>query len=188
MLYKGEVYYVKFSLLLIKVIVCIPQYHCWKCGDIYCSKCIQKHTPLAGHYSQKPVPVCKQCYKVIKSSRSSVSLQQYSEEHTLSEDLVISSPDGEWSSSLDNSYYITWKHFCCIIKAQNIRSKHFHAIFCRMYSLEISSVSSNCVPLDGVSMLENVTTFCLSYFVMRCPYALFCIPWCNIVVLLFLEM
>ncbi|XP_067945477.1 myotubularin-related protein 6-like isoform X2 [Watersipora subatra] len=58
------------------------RYHCCKCGSVFCSKCIQRHTPLAGHYSQKPVPVCKDCYKAIKSRKSMLNLQRYSEQHT----------------------------------------------------------------------------------------------------------
>jgi len=72
------------------------RYHCWKCGNVFCTKCIERHTPLAGHYSQKPVPVCKTCYKAIKNSKSTISLQKYAEQHTLAEDptsATATSPD-----------------------------------------------------------------------------------------------
>ncbi|XP_014670869.1 PREDICTED: myotubularin-related protein 6-like [Priapulus caudatus] len=47
------------------------KYHCWRCGEVFCTRCIGKHTPLPGHYSQRPVPVCRSCYKHIKSVASS---------------------------------------------------------------------------------------------------------------------
>lgn len=78
-------------ILLTKII--LLQYHCCKCGGVYCSKCIQRNTPLAGHYSQKPVPVCKLCLKSIKASKSTISLQKYGEQHMLAEDLTPTSPD-----------------------------------------------------------------------------------------------
>ncbi|XP_078601978.1 phosphatidylinositol-3,5-bisphosphate 3-phosphatase MTMR6-like isoform X1 [Branchiostoma floridae x Branchiostoma japonicum] len=42
------------------------KYHCWRCGDIFCTRCIDKQTPIPGHYSQRPVPVCRTCYKHLK--------------------------------------------------------------------------------------------------------------------------
>ena len=79
--------------LTCRCLISYLQYHCWKCGNVFCTKCIQRHTPLAGHYSQKPVPVCKTCYKAIKNSKSAISLQKYAEQHTLAEDLNATSPD-----------------------------------------------------------------------------------------------
>lgn len=38
--------------------------HCWRCGDIFCTRCILS-APLSGHYSGKPVPVCRGCFKMI---------------------------------------------------------------------------------------------------------------------------
>ncbi|CAH1777080.1 unnamed protein product [Owenia fusiformis] len=46
------------------------KYHCWKCGNVFCTRCIDRHIPLPGHYSQRPVPVCRPCYKEIKHSPS----------------------------------------------------------------------------------------------------------------------
>lgn len=41
------------------------KYHCWKCGDVFCMRCIDKHTKLPGHLSHKSVPVCRPCYEKI---------------------------------------------------------------------------------------------------------------------------
>lgn len=38
--------------------------HCWRCGDIFCTRCILS-IPLPGHYSEKPVPVCRGCFKIV---------------------------------------------------------------------------------------------------------------------------
>lgn len=38
--------------------------HCWRCGDIFCTRCILS-SPLPGHYSGKPVPVCRGCFKTV---------------------------------------------------------------------------------------------------------------------------
>lgn len=46
------------------------KYHCWKCGDIFCTRCIDKMTSLPGHLSRRPVPVCRQCYASLKRSSS----------------------------------------------------------------------------------------------------------------------
>ncbi|XP_066999701.1 myotubularin-related protein 8 isoform X4 [Anabrus simplex] len=46
------------------------KYHCWKCGEVFCTRCIDKHTPLPGHMSQRAVPVCKPCYREIRRSSS----------------------------------------------------------------------------------------------------------------------
>ncbi|XP_064637121.1 myotubularin-related protein 8-like isoform X3 [Lineus longissimus] len=51
------------------------KYHCWKCGSVFCTRCIARHVPLLGHYSQRPVPVCKTCYKEIKHSPSLTDFQ-----------------------------------------------------------------------------------------------------------------
>ncbi|XP_078370553.1 phosphatidylinositol-3,5-bisphosphate 3-phosphatase MTMR6-like isoform X2 [Oculina patagonica] len=42
------------------------KYHCWNCGEVFCKRCIDKQCTLPGHYSDNRVPVCKQCYKVLK--------------------------------------------------------------------------------------------------------------------------
>nr|CAD7266644.1 unnamed protein product [Timema shepardi] len=61
----------------VKVCVCtLPfdhfsmKYHCWKCGDVLCMRCIYKHTALPGHLSQRAVPVCRPCYQQIRHSLS----------------------------------------------------------------------------------------------------------------------
>ncbi|KAL5012393.1 hypothetical protein ScPMuIL_010944 [Solemya velum] len=46
------------------------KFHCWKCGEVFCTRCIARNIPLPGHYSQRPVPVCRQCYKEIRHSPS----------------------------------------------------------------------------------------------------------------------
>lgn len=46
------------------------QHHCWKCGNIYCTRCIDRYMPLPGHESKRPVPVCKACFKELKNSPS----------------------------------------------------------------------------------------------------------------------
>lgn len=49
------------------------KYHCWKCGDVFCTRCIDKHIPLPGHLSQRAVPVCRPCYNLITKSSSTES-------------------------------------------------------------------------------------------------------------------
>ncbi|CRK92483.1 CLUMA_CG006044, isoform B [Clunio marinus] len=39
--------------------------HCWRCGEIFCTRCIDKTFPLPGHNSGKPVPVCRACLKIV---------------------------------------------------------------------------------------------------------------------------
>lgn len=46
------------------------KFHCWKCGEVFCTRCIARNIPLPGHYSHRPVPVCKPCYKEIRHSPS----------------------------------------------------------------------------------------------------------------------
>ncbi|KAK2184782.1 hypothetical protein NP493_253g03029 [Ridgeia piscesae] len=46
------------------------KYHCWSCGDIYCTRCIDRMMALPGHLSQQAVHVCKACYKDMKQSPS----------------------------------------------------------------------------------------------------------------------
>lgn len=42
--------------------------HCWKCGNVFCCRCIDKTATLAGHNSGNPVPVCRPCFKSISQS------------------------------------------------------------------------------------------------------------------------
>ncbi|XP_030557838.1 myotubularin-related protein 6 isoform X3 [Drosophila novamexicana] len=37
--------------------------HCWRCGEIFCERCIDKNVALPGHDSGKAVPVCRGCYR-----------------------------------------------------------------------------------------------------------------------------
>ncbi|XP_056012454.1 myotubularin-related protein 6-like isoform X2 [Ostrea edulis] len=46
------------------------KFHCWKCGEVFCMRCITKNIPLPGHSSRRPVPVCRPCYKEIRHSPS----------------------------------------------------------------------------------------------------------------------
>ncbi|XP_076467720.1 phosphatidylinositol-3,5-bisphosphate 3-phosphatase MTMR8-like isoform X2 [Babylonia areolata] len=48
----------------------VKKFHCWKCGNVFCMRCIAHNTALPGHYSRKPVPVCKPCYKALRRSPS----------------------------------------------------------------------------------------------------------------------
>ncbi|CAF1282534.1 unnamed protein product, partial [Didymodactylos carnosus] len=48
------------------------KYNCWRCGEIYCPRCIQLNHPLPGLYSNRHAPVCKTCAKSMKSSPSFV--------------------------------------------------------------------------------------------------------------------
>ena len=49
------------------------QSHCWRCGEVFCTRCLDKQTPLPGHASHRPVPVCRSCYKEIRLSSSSIT-------------------------------------------------------------------------------------------------------------------
>lgn len=49
------------------------KYHCWKCGEVFCIRCIDKQTQLPGHESQRPVPVCRPCYRELKAGCSEPS-------------------------------------------------------------------------------------------------------------------
>ncbi|XP_013792986.1 myotubularin-related protein 6-like [Limulus polyphemus] len=46
------------------------KFHCWSCGDVYCIRCIDKRIPLQGHYSKRPVSVCRHCYKELMRTNS----------------------------------------------------------------------------------------------------------------------
>ncbi|XP_076446061.1 phosphatidylinositol-3,5-bisphosphate 3-phosphatase MTMR8-like isoform X2 [Babylonia areolata] len=48
----------------------VKKFHCWKCGEVFCLRCIARNTALPGHYSRKPVPVCRPCYKALHTSPS----------------------------------------------------------------------------------------------------------------------
>lgn len=42
--------------------------HCWKCGDIFCARCIDKSIALPGQESGNPVPVCRNCFRLVQKS------------------------------------------------------------------------------------------------------------------------
>lgn len=44
--------------------------HCWKCGEVFCTRCIDKLAALPGHLSQRLVPVCRPCYKEVRRCSS----------------------------------------------------------------------------------------------------------------------
>ncbi|CAF1000015.1 unnamed protein product [Rotaria sordida] len=46
------------------------KYNCWKCGENFCARCIERGIHLPGLYSNSSAPVCKTCARSIKSSPS----------------------------------------------------------------------------------------------------------------------
>ena len=46
------------------------QYNCWRCGENFCIRCIERSIHLPGLYSNSLAPVCKICARSIKSSPS----------------------------------------------------------------------------------------------------------------------
>lgn len=42
--------------------------HCWKCGNVFCARCITKQIPLPGHVSGTPVPVCRICFDLVQKN------------------------------------------------------------------------------------------------------------------------
>ena len=49
------------------------QSHCWRCGEIYCGRCLDKSATLPGHISQKQSPVCRRCYQSLGKTPSAES-------------------------------------------------------------------------------------------------------------------
>ncbi|VVC24574.1 Protein-tyrosine phosphatase-like,Tyrosine specific protein phosphatases domain,PH domain- [Cinara cedri] len=49
------------------------KYHCWKCGNVFCTRCIDMNVSLPGHLSQNPVPVCHGCRKIVSRSSTESS-------------------------------------------------------------------------------------------------------------------
>lgn len=43
------------------------RYHCWKCGEVFCTRCIAAHLPLPGHFPKRHAPVCQSCYSQLHS-------------------------------------------------------------------------------------------------------------------------
>ncbi|KAK5644181.1 hypothetical protein RI129_008026 [Pyrocoelia pectoralis] len=46
------------------------KYHCRKCGDVFCVRCIDKQVVLPGHLTLRAVPVCRPCFEKIQGSSS----------------------------------------------------------------------------------------------------------------------
>lgn len=46
------------------------KYNCWRCGENFCIRCIERSIHLPGLYSNSLAPVCKTCARSIKSSPS----------------------------------------------------------------------------------------------------------------------
>lgn len=42
--------------------------HCWRCGEVFCPRCIDRSIALPGHASGKPVPVCRTCYRIVQQN------------------------------------------------------------------------------------------------------------------------
>jgi len=42
------------------------KYHCWNCGEVFCTRCVDLSSALPGHYSGNKVPVCKPCFKQLR--------------------------------------------------------------------------------------------------------------------------
>ncbi|KAF2896064.1 hypothetical protein ILUMI_10108 [Ignelater luminosus] len=49
------------------------KYHCRRCGDVFCIRCIDKQVILPGHVTQKAVPVCRPCYDKIQGNVVEIS-------------------------------------------------------------------------------------------------------------------
>ncbi|KAK4887660.1 hypothetical protein RN001_003931 [Aquatica leii] len=48
------------------------KYHCRKCGDVFCIRCIDKRVILPGHLTQKTAPVCRPCFDKIQGNSEAV--------------------------------------------------------------------------------------------------------------------
>ncbi|KAL5286475.1 MTMR6 family protein [Megaselia abdita] len=42
--------------------------HCWKCGNVFCTRCIDKSIALPGHASGKAAPVCRTCFRLVQKT------------------------------------------------------------------------------------------------------------------------
>lgn len=42
--------------------------NCWRCGDVFCARCINNTIALPGHDSNNPVPVCRDCYRIVQQN------------------------------------------------------------------------------------------------------------------------
>ncbi|CAG0880613.1 unnamed protein product [Cyprideis torosa] len=48
------------------------KYNCWKCGQIFCVRCIDKYVALPALQSSRSAPVCRPCYRELRPSSTSV--------------------------------------------------------------------------------------------------------------------
>lgn len=46
------------------------QSNCWRCGEVYCVRCINHTIELPGHDSNKTAPVCRNCFRVVQQNNS----------------------------------------------------------------------------------------------------------------------
>ncbi|XP_043246559.1 myotubularin-related protein 8-like [Amphibalanus amphitrite] len=46
------------------------KFHCWRCGEIFCQRCLDRCLRLPGHLGGEPSPVCRPCYRLLTSSQS----------------------------------------------------------------------------------------------------------------------
>uniref|UniRef100_A0A224X8Q9 phosphatidylinositol-3,5-bisphosphate 3-phosphatase n=1 Tax=Panstrongylus lignarius TaxID=156445 RepID=A0A224X8Q9_9HEMI len=46
------------------------KYHCWECGEVLCTRCIDKNIKLPGHLYLGVVPVCQPCHNRITRTSS----------------------------------------------------------------------------------------------------------------------
>lgn len=44
--------------------------HCWRCGGLFCNRCVSRNISLPGHAAQNLVPVCKSCSKQLRQTKS----------------------------------------------------------------------------------------------------------------------
>eukprot|EP00057_Strongylocentrotus_purpuratus_P023385 XP_011677859.1 PREDICTED: myotubularin-related protein 8 [Strongylocentrotus purpuratus] len=79
------------------------KYHCWKCGEVFCIRCIDKQTQLPGHESQRPVPVCRPCYRELKAGCSEPSTPSRSPSVGLSPTRILAGGPLSPSSPITNA-------------------------------------------------------------------------------------
>ncbi|XP_031616329.1 myotubularin-related protein 6 isoform X3 [Contarinia nasturtii] len=44
--------------------------NCWRCGEVYCVRCINNTIELPGHDSNKTAPVCRNCFRLVQQNNS----------------------------------------------------------------------------------------------------------------------
>lgn len=58
------------AIFLIMEPICHLQSNCWRCGEVYCVRCINHTIEFPGHESGKPAPVCRNCYRIVQQNNS----------------------------------------------------------------------------------------------------------------------